>query len=60
MSRQPELYQWIDTVVMRFPSLSKPQALGLALWSSLDGRLADWPISNHFSVISPLCSLLGC
>jgi hypothetical protein len=23
----------IDTVVMRFPSLSKPQALGLALWS---------------------------
>ena len=33
MSRQPQLYQWIDTVVMRFPSLSKPQALGLALWS---------------------------
>ena len=33
MSRQPELYQWIDTIVMRFPSLSKPQALGLALWS---------------------------
>ena len=33
MSRQPELYQWINTVVMRFPSLSKPQALGLALWS---------------------------
>jgi hypothetical protein len=33
MSRHPELYQWIDTVVMRFPTLSKPQALGLALWS---------------------------
>ena len=33
MSRYPELYQWIDTVVMRFPSLSKPQALGLGLWS---------------------------
>ena len=33
MSRHPELYQWIDTVVMRFPALSKPQALGLALWS---------------------------
>ena len=33
MSRQPELCQWIDTVVMRFPPLSKPQALGLALWS---------------------------
>jgi len=33
MSRQPELYQWIDTVAMRFPSISKPQAMGLALWS---------------------------
>lgn len=33
MSRHPQLYQWIDTVVMRLPSLSKPQALGLALWS---------------------------
>jgi hypothetical protein len=33
MSRHPELYQWVDTVVMRFPSLSMPQALGLALWS---------------------------
>ena len=33
MSRPDELYQWIDTVVMRFPSLSKPQATGLALWS---------------------------
>ena len=33
MSRQPELYQWIDTVVMRFSPLSKPQAVGLALWS---------------------------
>lgn len=33
MSRHPQLYQWIDTVVIRFPSLSKPQALGLALWS---------------------------
>lgn len=33
MSRYNELYQWIDTIVTRFPSLSKPQALGLALWS---------------------------
>ncbi|MFM8445393.1 MAG: transposase [Methylococcus sp.] len=33
MSRHPELYQWIDTVVMRFPPLTKPQAVGLALWS---------------------------
>ena len=33
MSRQPELYQWIDTVVTRFPTISKPQAMGLALWS---------------------------
>lgn len=33
MFRHPELYQWIDTVVTRFPTLSKPQACGLALWS---------------------------
>jgi hypothetical protein len=33
MSRQPELCQWIDTVVTRFPTISKPQANGLALWS---------------------------
>jgi hypothetical protein len=33
MPRNPELNQWIDTVAMRFPSLSKPQAFGLALWS---------------------------
>jgi len=33
MSRHPELYQWLDTVAIGFPSLSKPQALGLALWS---------------------------
>ena len=32
MSRQPELYHWIDTVAMRFPSIGKPQAMGLALW----------------------------
>ena len=35
MSRQPELYQWIDTVVTRFPTISKPQAMGLALWSGM-------------------------
>ena len=29
--RQPELYQWVDTVVTRFPTISKPQATGLAL-----------------------------
>ncbi|TAL48390.1 MAG: hypothetical protein EPN89_07095 [Methylovulum sp.] len=33
MSQHPELSQWINTVTMRFPSLSKPQAVGLALWS---------------------------
>lgn len=32
MSQHPELSQWIITVTMRFPSPSKPQALGLALW----------------------------
>jgi hypothetical protein len=33
MSRNPELYQWINTVGLCFPSLSKPQSFGLALWS---------------------------
>lgn len=33
MSRNPELYQWINTDGLRFPSLSKPQSFGLALWS---------------------------
>ena len=33
MSRQPGLCQWVGTVATRFPSLSKPQSLGLALWS---------------------------
>jgi len=28
----PELCQWIDTIAMRFPILSKPQDLGLTLW----------------------------
>ncbi len=28
--RQPELYQWADTGVTRFPTISKPQATGLA------------------------------
>ena len=31
--RHPGLFQWIDTVAMRFPTLSKPLALGLAMWS---------------------------
>jgi len=33
MSHQHELYQWIDTVVMHLPSLSKPQVTGLAFLS---------------------------
>jgi hypothetical protein len=33
VSRHAELNQWVDTVAMRFPSLSKQQAFGLALWS---------------------------
>ena len=33
MTRHPELYQWIDIISKRFQHLSKPQAVGLALWS---------------------------
>jgi len=31
MSRHPELYQWIDTVVMRFPSLRQAAGFGLGV-----------------------------
>jgi|GEM_PF-4142376 len=41
MPRNPELYQWVDTVAMRFPSLSKPQAFGLALWV-MGSSLGSW------------------
>lgn len=33
MSRHPGIYQWSQTVATHFPHLSKPQAVGLALWS---------------------------
>lgn len=33
MSRPPELYQWNQQIAMHFPGLSKPMAMGLALWS---------------------------
>jgi hypothetical protein len=33
MKNSPELNQWFDTISVRFPALSKPQAFGLALWS---------------------------
>lgn len=33
MPRPEGLYQWAERVASRFPRLSKPQALGLALWS---------------------------
>ncbi|GEM_PF-907781 len=49
MPRHPELYQWIDTIVMRFPSLSKPQALGLALWMLFEQGL----LCSRFFVPEP-------
>ena len=52
MSRHPELYQWIDTVVMRFPSLSKPQ-----LWAWRCGVLA-WSLPAHAVYpLWPMCWL---
>jgi hypothetical protein len=33
MASPPQLYQWIDQVSTHFPSLSRPQATVLALWS---------------------------
>ncbi|MFO7639737.1 MAG: transposase [Candidatus Competibacteraceae bacterium] len=33
MSRSPELYQWRAEIARRFPRLSQPMVMGLALWS---------------------------
>jgi hypothetical protein len=33
MTRPPELYQWHGEIARHFPGLSKPVAMGLALWS---------------------------
>lgn len=33
MSRSPELYRWRTQIARHFPSLSRPLAMGLALWS---------------------------
>ena len=49
MSRQPELYHWIDTVVTHFPTISKPQAMGLALWS-FGMVLARWRVRKEYGV----------
>lgn len=54
MSRQPELYQWIDTVVTRFPTLSKPQAVGLALWSFGMVVARSCSLSAVANLLSPL------
>lgn len=56
MTRQPEFYQWIDTIAMRFPSISKPQAVGLALWSF--GMILAHSCSLS-AVADMLSSLLG-
>jgi hypothetical protein len=56
MLRHPELNQWADTVVLRFPTLSKPQALGLALWSF--GMILARSCSLN-AVADILASLLG-
>ncbi|MBT9096125.1 hypothetical protein KFZ76_19570 [Methylovulum psychrotolerans] len=54
MPRHPELYQWIDTIAMHFPSLSKPQALGLALWSFGMVVARSCSLTAVADVLSPL------
>ena len=56
MLRHPELNQWADTVILRFPILSKPQAVGLALWSF--GMILGRSCSLN-AVADILASLLG-
>ncbi|ASF47609.1 hypothetical protein [Methylovulum psychrotolerans] len=54
MPRHPELYQWIDTIAMHFPSLSKPEALGLALWSFGMVVARSCSLTAVADVLSPL------
>ena len=49
-----QLYQWIDTVVIRFPSLSKPQALCLALWSFGMAIACSCSLTAVADVLAPL------
>ncbi|WP_198328306.1 hypothetical protein [Methylovulum psychrotolerans] len=48
------LYQWIDTIAMHFPSLSKPEALGLALWSFGMVVARSCSLTAVADVLSPL------
>jgi hypothetical protein len=54
MTRQPEFYLWIDTIAIRFPSISKPQAVGLALWSFGMILAHSCSLSAVADVLSPL------
>lgn len=54
MTRQPEVYQWIDTIAMRFPLISKPQAVGLALWSFGMMLAHSCSLSAVANMLSPL------
>jgi hypothetical protein len=56
MTCQPEFGLWVNTIAMRFPSTSKPQAVGLALWSF--GMILAHSCSLS-AVADALSSLLG-
>jgi|GEM_PF-2964080 len=59
MSRRPELYQWIDAVVMSFLSLRKLQALGLALWRCNQNSLIRKSIRYNHILNAQVFGFLG-
>ena len=54
MSTHPEFSQWSATVASRFPALSKPQALGLALWSFGMILVRSCSLSSVANLLAPL------
>ena len=56
MSRQSALYQWYLLVANHLPHLTKPQAMGLALWSFAIATLKSCGLT---SVTAFLATLLG-
>ena len=54
MSKLPELSQWSATVSSRFPALSKPQAMGLALWSFGMIFVRSCSLSSVAHLLAPL------
>jgi hypothetical protein len=54
MFHYPSFSKWSDTVASHFPALSKPQALGLALWSLGMIVVQSCSLSSVANLLAPL------